>query len=147
MARLAIHFLLRRYAFALPLLLFDLYNIDIHCIQLKSMGIVKKITGHNSILCLVIMVYVCGVWRPSKSSMPVIYQHIFALPAITLHNLSSFHLTFSGWAPRLNSFHGEFVIKSYHKTAFKDAQMLRQCSANAPEKWPKTAPKTSFLPR
>ena len=39
------------------------------------------------------IVYVCGVWRPSKSSMPVTYQHIFAIPVIILHNLSSFHLS------------------------------------------------------
>ena len=57
------------------------------------MGIVKKITGHNSILCLVIMVYVCGVWRLSKSSMPVIYQHIFAFHLVNSHNLFSIRTT------------------------------------------------------
>ena len=76
------------------------------------------------------MIYVCGVWQPSESSMPVIYQHIFAFSLVNSHNLSTPRTSFSDRAPRLNSFHGEFVIKSYHKTAFK-------CSANAPKKWPK----------
>ena len=68
-----------------------------------------------------------------------IFSHFLSWTLTTFPHLAPACASFSDRAPRLNSFHGEFVIKSYHKTAFKDAQMLRQCSANAPENRPKSA--------
>lgn len=78
------------------------------------------------------MIYVCSVWRLSKSSMPVIYQHIFAILVTILHNLSSPHTTFSGWAPHLNPFRCKLVIKPYHITALKGASIPLKNAPKSP---------------
>lgn len=88
-------------------------------IYLKRHGKGKKIRGHNIQLWLLISIYVCSMWRPSKSPMPVIYQHIFVFPLVNSHNLFSFRTTFSGRALRLNPFRHKMIIKPYHKIAFK----------------------------
>ena len=99
---------------------------------MKRHGQGKKIRGHNIQLWPFIAIYVCGVWRLSKSSMPVIYQHIFAIPAIILYNLSSLHLIFFDRAPHLNPFRRELVIKQYHKIAFKGSSIPpEKCLKNA----------------
>lgn len=103
----------------MPWILIDTLCIDMNNIYLKRHGQGKKIRGHNIQLWPLIAIYVWGVWRPSKSPVPVIYQHILIFSVTILHNLSSFHLTFSDRAPRLNSFHGEFVMKPYHKIVLK----------------------------
>ena len=92
-------------------------------IYLKKHEQGKKIRGHNIQLWPLMMIYVCSVWRLSKSSMPVIYQHIFAILVTILHNLSSPHTTFSERAPHLNPFRRELVIKQYHKIAFKGSSI------------------------
>ena len=88
-------------------------------IYLKRHGKGKKIRGHNIQLWLLISIYVCSMWRPSKSPMPVIYQHIFVFPLVNSHNLFSFRTTFSGRALRLNPSRHKMIIKPYHKIAFK----------------------------
>lgn len=102
-----------------PWILLDALCIDTGNIYLKRHGQGKKIMGHNIQLWPLIAIYVCGVWRPSKSSMPVIYQHIFAFPLVNSHNLSSLRTTWSGRSLSCRSFYVELVMKPYHKTALK----------------------------
>ena len=83
-----------------------------------------------------ILFYVCSVWQPSKSSMPVIYQHIFAFPLVNSHNLSSLHLIFFDRAPHLNPFRRELVIKQYHKIAFKGSSIPLKNVRKSPNFWP-----------
>lgn len=115
-----------------PWILLDASCIDTGNIYLKRHGQGKKIRGHNIQLWPLMMVYVCGVWRPSKSPMPVTYQHIFAIHIIILHNLSSFHLTCSGLAPCLNPFRCKLVIKPYHITALKGASIPLKNAPKSP---------------
>ena len=86
---------------------------------MKRHGQGKKIRGHNIQLWPLIAIYVCGVWRPSKSPIPVIYQHIFVFSLVNSHNLFSLHLIFFDRTPHLNPFRRKLVIKQYHKIAFK----------------------------
>mgnify|MGYP004643201679 CR=1 FL=1 len=106
-----------------PWILLDTSCIDTWNIYLKRHGQGKKIRGHNIQLWPLMMIYVCSVWRPSKSSMPVIYQHIFVFSLVNSHNLFSFRTIFSDRALHLNPFRRELVIKQYHKIAFKGSSI------------------------
>ena len=99
---------------------YSIFYVSIHAIfTMKRHGQGRKIRGHNIQLWPLMMIYVCGVWRPSESPMPVIYQHIFAFPLINSHNLSLPCTTWSGWALSCRPFYIELVMKQYHKMAFK----------------------------
>ena len=102
---------------------------------MKRHGQGKKIRGHNIQLWPLIAIYVCGVWRPSKSPMPVIYQHIFVFSLVNSHNLFSLHLIFFDRTPHLNPFRRKLVIKQYHKIAFKGSSIPLKNVRKSPNFW------------